>query len=395
MLDPNLDQISFYNSQKLNDNNFQFTIVTDEQVLQAISLIKSKATGVDGINILTIKLCLPFLLPYITHIVNSCISMSVFPNMWKKARVSPLPKVPNACTLDKLRPISILPTLSKVLEKILDNQLELYFQKNNIIPENQSGFSRGRSCNTALQNITDDIIGAIDQGKLTVLILLDYSRAFDTLNHEILKSMYGYAGFSNEATTLLTNYLHGRMQAVYYGGKLSNFESTNNGVPQGTILGPRMYTFYTSTFSNALLSCNSHYYADDTQMYLSFYLEEASQAVAALNYDLLNVVNFGTNHCLKLNSDKSVAVIFGGRMERQRFIDDYSGLIQIQNREIKITNIIKNLGLHIDNDLRFTEHITKCLQKAYCNLRLIFQQRHVLNRQVKSMSCDSLVLSPI
>ena len=140
-----------------------------------------------------------------------------------------------------------LPTLSKVLEKILNHQLGLYFQKNNIIPENQSGFSRGRSCNTALQNITDDIIGAIDQGKLTVLILLDYSRAFDTLNHEILKSMYGYAGFSNEATTLLTNYLHNRVLAVYYGGKLSNFESTNNGVPQGTILGPRMYTFYTST----------------------------------------------------------------------------------------------------------------------------------------------------
>ena len=99
--------------------------------------------------------------------------------------------------------------------------------------------------------------------------------------------------------------------------------------------------------------------------------------MAALNYDLHNVVNFGTNHCLKLNSDKSIAVIFGGRMERHRFIDDYSGLIQIQNREIKVTNIIKNLGLYIDNDLRFTEHITKCLQKAYCNLRLIFQQRHV------------------
>ena len=128
-------------------------------------------------------------------------------------------------------------------------------------------------------------------------------------------------------------------------------------------------------------------------MFRSFYPDEASQAVTALNFDLENVVNYSNIHFLKLNFDKSVAVIFGNKVGRQRFIDQYSEQIVIQEHNIKFNSVVKNLGLYIDNDLRFTTHINKCVQTAYCNLKSIYQNRQILNRNVKSMLCDSLVLS--
>lgn len=154
-----------------------------------------------------IKLCCAFILPYIIHIINSCLLEHTFPEPWKHALVKPLPKTRQLTTYKDLRPISILPAFSKILERIIHSQLSGYINTNNILPLTQSGLRKGYSCTTALLKVTDDILSATDQGKITILVLLDFSKAFETVDHGILISVLKYMGVNREALSLIDSYL--------------------------------------------------------------------------------------------------------------------------------------------------------------------------------------------
>lgn len=376
-------------------SDFNFSPVNEIDILKIISNIKSKATGTDGINICTLNLCLPFLLPYLTHIINACLSRSVFPLQWKKARIIPLSKVASPTEFCNLRPISILPTLSKILEKVMEIQLTNHLRSRKILPIGQSGFRAGYSCATAMLKITDDILSALDRKKLTALVLLDYSKAFDTLNHEILINILSSVGLSENVCNLISSYLNQRVQAVTYSGNTSTFLNVTKGIPQGSVLGPLLFSTYISGFPSVFFSCEQHYYADDTQIYLSFGLDEGSQAVTAINYDLQRLYEYSVRHCLGLNSKKSSCIIFGRKAERDQFLATYQNAIVIDDEPIKFQDTCKNLGIVLDQDLRFTNHVTKCLQKAYLNLKLIYQNRHFLDKSIKTKLCESLVLSHV
>lgn len=328
---------------------------------------------------------------YCAHIINFCIINSVFPEAWKRAHIIPLPKTSSPQTFNDLRPISILPTLSKILEKILVEQLSKHLSVNKILPINQSGFRKAHSCATALLNITDDIFQATDHGKLTLMTLIDFSKAFDSINHHLLLSILHFAGMEDTSIALLRSYLTNRSQAVTYENHQSMFLPISNGVPQGSVLGPILFLIYMSELSSCIMSCNSHSYADDTQLYISFYPDEVAQAMAAVNYDLNNVLSFCTSHCIKINPVKSVSILFGSKGARSQS----KGLIDISldGVGIEVKDSLKNLGMFLDCDLRFSQHISKCLQKAYSSLRLIYTNRTVLSPRIKAILCDSLVLS--
>lgn len=391
------DTIEYYKENK-KENIFaelSFSAVSESKVLKTISSIKSRAIGVDGIGILTINLCLPFLLPYITHLINFCLEESVFPTVWKKAKITPLPKVNNPDSLNHLRPISILPSLSKILEKIMEQQIQSHLEKYCVLPVHQSGFRKYHSCCTALTAILDDILGAIDKNKITVLILLDYSKAFDTLNHSLLLSIFNFLSFSKNAVQLMSNFLNLRSQAVFYDGKKSSFLAVSAGVPQGSVLAPLLYSLYVSDFPSAFLSCLHHYYCDDTQGYISFYPNESSQAISALNFELSNISEISKKHCLQLNSKKSGAIIFGPRRRREIFENAYRDRIVLESTPITFFKTIRNLGLIMDQDLRFTQHINKCIQRGYLNLKKIYEHRTILPKKTKTMLCESYVLSQV
>lgn len=158
--------------------------------------------GVDKINIYTVKLCTPFLLHIIAYIINVCITKSTFPCCWKKAYVLPILKIKKPNEIKDLRSVSILPTLSKTMERIMEQQMRKFVEEQQLLPCSQSGFRKGYSCATALLR-TSDIIISQDQNKLTALVLLDYSKAFDTINQNVWKLF-----------CIIMNYLTGRYQAV-------------------------------------------------------------------------------------------------------------------------------------------------------------------------------------
>ena len=141
------------------------------------------------------------------------------------------------------------------------------------------------------------------------------------------------------------------------------------------------------------MSCEQHYYADDTQLYLSCPLNESHQAVAAINYDLENLFDYSSKSGLIVNFSKSMITVFGNKCDRLAFVEAYEGKIKICNKPLPFKSKVKNLGLFLDAELRFSHHINKCLQKAFINLKLIYHNRHILEKKTKSLLCEALVLS--
>lgn len=146
--------------------------------------------------------------------------------------------------------------------------------------------------------MTDDILSALDKNLLTTLVLLDYSKAFDRISHRLLFATLHYIGFSNNAVELIKSYITGRSQIVKYKNEVSTSLYTISGVPQGSILGPLLFSVYTSSFKNCLTTCKAHFYADDTQIYLSYEESKIQEANNLINIDL---------HLTYLISQKSTA----------------------------------------------------------------------------------------
>nr|CAH7733688.1 unnamed protein product [Callosobruchus chinensis] len=335
--------------------------------------------------------CCPKIIPFITHIVNECILRSYFPIRWKHALIMPLPKVSHPSELEDLRNISILPTLSKVLERVLEIQIREHLQRHNLIVDVQSGFRPAHSCATALLGVVDDVLCGADRGDLTALVLLDYTKAFDRIHHGLLLAMLHYFGFSDTAESLMCSYFENCQQQVVLNNEYSASLELTMGVPQGSILGPLMFIVYTSNLYTSLRHCKVQFYADDTQVYLSFPPDQVLSACKLINKDLESLVKASRNICLDLNPTKSEVMLFGPKKWRDKC--EPMVKIELNKNKLGISPVVRNLGLYLDKDLRFEAHINKCSRTAYCNLKLIYGQRSFLNKKTKIILCNSLVLS--
>lgn len=372
-------------------SKFTFHVVDTSVIVRCINSIKSMATGSDGISSNMIKLVSGPLLNHITHIVNSCILSSQFPASWKQAKVIPIPKVANPTEISQLRPISILPTLSKVLERVLQEQLAEYVFDNKIIPACQSGFRPDHSTATALVHITDELFRSIDSGKCACLILLDYSKAFDTLKHNILCSKLKYFGVNESSVEIVRSFLNGRSQTVVLGDSVSQPIKVEQGVPQGSLLGPLLFSIYIADFYLSLSDCNIHHYADDTQLWYSFQEQDADLANKVINDDLRRLSDVSLAHGLQLNAAKSTAIILGPKRAREAVKCGFN--IEINGVTIEFTRVCKNLGLYIDNELRFVAHVNSLCKSSYLVLKRLYPNRHTMGVELKLMLCNSLILS--
>jgi len=200
------------------ETQFSFSCVSEVDVFKTLSFIKSKAVGLDLINPVFVKILLPFLLPFITCIYNKILTTSVFPSKWKEAKVTPIPKLNG-----EHRPIAILPFLSKGIEKIMHEQMIAFLDQHNLLFKRQSGFRSNRSCITALCDVTEDIRTAMDKNEVSILGLLDHSKAFDSIDCLVLcAKLKHFFHFSTSATKLIQSYLQNRSQAVVVGDNKSS-----------------------------------------------------------------------------------------------------------------------------------------------------------------------------
>lgn len=221
-----ISDLTFFECHRHGSATFSLTTVLEEEVAKHILCVKSNATGVDSINMDMIILTLPRTLSVITAIINKSILSSTYPSLWKTAIIHPIPKNNSPGSIKDLRPISILPYLSKILEKIVHGQLIRYCETNGILPSYQSGFRKQRSTATALLDVVDKILASQDIGRGSILCLLDFSRAFDSLNIPLLLSKMSYYGLDHKSICWFDSYLSGRYQkVVIHGSDGTNIES--------------------------------------------------------------------------------------------------------------------------------------------------------------------------
>src|SRR4051812_20966950 len=332
-----------------------FSPATIDEVRTAILSSSDATCSLDLIPTRLLKSCLDsFLLP-ITTLINLSISESIFPDEFKSAIVTPLHKKHSLPIedLSSYRPISNLNFISKILERIIHNRLNQHLTSFPSLSPFQSAYRKFHSAETALLRIYNDLLHSISQHKLSALVLLDLSAAFDTIDHNILLSrLTSNFGISGSALSLISSYLSNRSQSVSIQSHLSPSAPISTGVPQGSVLGPLLFCLYTTPltylFSNSPVLY--HLYADDTQLYISFSSSDSPSHLSILSSTLDSVFDWFTSNRLSVNPPKTEFLLIGTPQQRSKLT---SSTLTFQGTSLSPVSSCRNLGVILDNDLSF------------------------------------------
>ena len=370
---------------------FYFSSFTECDVKRNIQSISSNAVGYDCISRNMITPILDIVCPILVHIFNFSISCGKFPEIWKNAQVIPLPKHGNPKSPSDFRPISILPFLSKIFEKLIHHQLSHYFSTNSLLSPFQSGFRIGHSTTTALVKVTDDIRWGMDNKKCTILTLLDFSNAFNNVDHDILLRLLYSFNISPSVLEWFHSYLKGRKQRIRMDEKFSSWCDVLAGVPQGGVLSPLLFSIFINSITRNISSLY-HMYADDIQIYRQCNLEDLPDAISDVNNDLDAIYKWSQSFGISVNPIKSQVIIIGSPGITRRI--DWPNVPSVTYNGVCIPycNNVKNLGVYIDQNLSWSVHISHISKKTFLALKSLRRLRSVLPIPTKIMLANSLLL---
>lgn len=373
-------------------STFNFKPVTEEEIKQVMNEVKSNAVGNDEVSILMVKSVSPYALGAITHLINKSLEKGEFPKNWKASIVLPLAKKAAPTTVQHLRPISILPAMSKILEKIVIRQILEYESNEGILPALQSGFRQNHSTSSALLNLFSDVYDAKDLGRHSSLVLIDFSQAFDSICHRMLAAKLNYYGFSETAIDWVNSYLNGRTQVTRLWSETSEPLSKDCGVPQGSCLGPLLFNIYTADLPSCVQYCKVHLYADDCQIHLSYDKDLIVEAVSKINLDLKSICNWSDDNGLKLNIAKC-SVMHIASQSAMRVLGDSGTCVTLRGKSLSICDRINTLGVVLDSSLTMSDHVTYACNRALGRLRGLYRYRSLLPESAKIKLIQSLILS--
>jgi Reverse transcriptase (RNA-dependent DNA polymerase) len=371
-------------------DSFVLAHLTVQQAERMLSLIKpDTATGPDELPAFLLKKLASSIAPQFTLIVNASYDQYCFPEQWKRANIVPVWKGKGSKTEpSNYRPISILPVLARVFEKEVARQLTLFCDTREIIPKEQFGFRSKSGCEVALIHALDGWMGAIDRGHYVGALLIDLSKAFDTVSHQKLLVELCAVGCSSAALKWFTSYLTDRTQKVSQLTSSSDWKRISRGVPQGSGLSPLLFNIYVRNLPSATLS-DSMQYADDLTNSCS------GSDVLEIGNTLVQSFNHTRSFCesldLKINVDKTQFIIFKvpGRKIPHDFEIDLDGFL------VKPASSVKLLGVTLDRHLTFKEHIDNTANKCRGFLGAIARASPFLSRDLLRLAYIALVRSQL
>lgn len=382
------------------EHTLDFTLPDLEEVRSHILNLKPNVKGFDGISGKMLQLAIPFIVEPLTHIINVSFERGSIPYQWKLSLTYPRVKggsrsknKDDLAPVD-LRPITILPVCLKVAEKVLYSQLVKFVDDNDILPHIQSGFRKGYSTTSALCAVLDDAAASVDAGLLTSLTLLDLSKAFDTVNFSCLLTKLHRYGVRGAMLDWFGSYLNNRTQFTVInttmGPVWSEGRPIASGVPQGSILGPLLFSLYIADIHCTVQHCSLQLFADDIQLYLSFPIQDIHSAADKINTDLTKITDWARSNYLVLNPSKCQHILLGSKYSL-RNVGAMS--LFVDNTVIPNSDSVIDLGLVIDNELTFTKNISQLCKKAYYSWKQLLPFRDVLDASTKLLLVESLVLS--
>ena len=358
-------------------NSIVLDEVISDEVNSIIRNLKEGSSGWDGISASVLKTTYTSFIEPLTHVLNISITRGVFPNELKVARVVPLFKSGDPMIFSNYRPVSVLPVFSKILERLMYNRLLSFTNKYKILYSYSFGFREEHSPNLAMIFLVDKISNALENGDYVLGLFLDFSKAFDTVNHDILFIKLEYYGIRGLALEWFKSYLSERKQFVDYDSVCSSNASISCGVPQGSILGPLLFLLYINDLAFVSDKIFSLLFADDSNMFLSG--NDPNDLIRTMNIEMIKVIEWLRLNKLSLNLKKTHFMVF----RRQRAKVTITEKLIVDKVEIDKVDHTKFLGVVIDQNLSFQNHIQYIKGKISRGIGILYKCRLLFNQNTK------------
>ena len=356
-------------------NVMTFKTINETYMHNAIKNLKNgKAAGPDKIPITIIKDVGDIITKPLTMIFNSSLTNGVFPDIWKIARITPIFKSGAKNDVNNYRPISVISVFSRILERIVHDQLYEFLKANKIITSNQSAFQNLYSTVTSLICSTDYWYENIDHKKLNLTIFLDLKKAFDTVDHRIMVEKLTSYGIRGIPGNWFKSYLHNRQQYCSLNGKKSKNREVTCGIPQGSCLGPLLFILYLNDFERCLKYSKANIYADDTNITIAS--NDKEKLVADAQAELHNITEWMRVNKLSPNPSKTEYMIIGHPM-KAKGANAPTGL-ELDRKEIKRVSNTKSLGVMVDEYLNWDEQFKSVKSKICGGLASLKKLKNIL-----------------
>lgn len=378
---------------------------TDPQEVDGIlmGLDSGSSPGWDGIPTKFLKISRDFIVPLICQLANLCFATGKFPSSFKRSLITPVHKGGDMSDVNNYRPISVLTSFSKIIEKLLNNRLISYLNKHDILSNSQYGFRRGRSTQDAVKALTNEIITNVDKGNKCLTVFLDLKKAFDTVSVPILLHRLETIGIRGVALSLFKSYLCDRIQQVKIGNLISDEENITYGVPQGSVLGPTLFLIYINELCNIRSSGGRIFsYADDTAVVFTGTSWNTLKVTAELG--LKEIASWLNANLLTLNINKTNFICFTPNQRTQPGADfgivihGCANLLQISNcncQNIQQVSSTRYLGITVDQRLSWHPHIEIIMTRVRKLIWIFKALRHIMPAQILNKIYVALAQSVI
>ena len=381
-------------NENLEENlgNFQFAEENLTNVEKLINNIKiDVATGEDNIGAKLIKDSKSTIAPLLTKIINKCYKLNIFPECMKKAVIIPIHKKENPDEISNYRPISILPILSKIFERLAVDQLVEYLEKNNLISPNQHAYRKLHSTVTCLSEVINHVYTLLENKKHTAIASLDLSKAFDSINHKLILKKLRNLGLKPEAVLYIKSYLNNRRQKTKFQNFTSKEETVKSGIPQGSILGPLLFLCFTNDLAIEFEDiCKMVAYADDTQLIID--ASNLKQLKKKIEQVITLAQKWYRENTMKNNIAKTEILIVNPSKNNENMKIN----IQHQGKKITVQTVpnIKVLGIIIDSKLNWSKQVNAVRNKAMDSVRNLHRVNHLLEEKHRIVLYKALI-SPL